>query len=433
MRGIGLALLSFAAAARVHAAPTDPPPDQASGVETEDRVPATQRLLVVPRALLLVPRAAVWTVGQPIRGAAYAYEEYNLRGRFRDTFFNVDGTFGIYPVGTYERGFGLTGGARLVHRDLFGERERLKLRADVGGRYRQAYGMKLRSGQRFGPVVLELDTSYERRPREKFFGIGNADAAVAAEFREDAVRNVGTLDVEVTRHWHARTSGALMVRDFAGDDIATSYDTTQLVGFTDGVRNLYVEQQVVYDSRRPTSIYASEALDGTGWLLGIHAGITRGIGEDRSAYYTVGGEVQRYFDLYRGSRTLAVRALVETVIGDDGRIPFIDLPRLGGGDYLRGYAYGRFRDRTVALGTVEYAWDLGNYLAGYLFVDAGRTYRSLAELEASDLHIGYGGGVQVHTMKSFVARLQVAASHEDTFLQLAFSPALGRRERAGRF
>ena len=415
-----------------------PRPDEASGIARDDRTPLADRWLWLPRAALFVPRMAVWAVGQPVRGAAYAYEKYDLPGRLRATFFSVDGTLGVYPVARYETGFGFTAGARLVHADVLGERERLKLRADVGGRYRQAYGASFRTGERLGPIVVELDTSYERRPQEQFYGIGMGDA-VATRFREDLVRNVLAVDAPLVGPLRARLSGAWMVRDFAGtgdaDSLEAHYDTTALVGWDEGVDNLYVEAELVYDSRRPGSDYASRAFDATGWLASAHAGMSRGIGDDRSELVAYGGELQRYIDLYDGSRVLVLRVLVEAVTGDV--VPFIDLPRLGGSEYLRGYPSGRFRDRAIALGTVEYAWDLGNYLGAYAFVDTGRTWSTLADVDGPglrDLRVGYGAGVQVHSRTSFLTRLQLAASADgDVFFELALSPAFGRRERAGRF
>ncbi len=461
MRAAGLVALVVAVVARVAAAAPAPAPrpDQASGVAQPDDPPATDRLLWIPRALLFLPRLAVWSVGQPIRGSAYAYERYDLAGRVREALFNVDGTFGVYPVAAYETGFGVTAGARLVHKDLLGDGERLKLRATFGGRYRQAYGINVRSGERFGKrVAVELDASYERRPIERFYGIGNGDEvdaapampldpamderAIPSRFREDVVRNVMTIDARIAGALRARTSGALMLRSFAGtggdDSIERGYRTDRLAGWESGVRNLYLEHELVYDSRRPTSIYQSRALDATGWLASVHVGRAAGIGGDRSDFFAYGGELQRYFDLYDGSRVLALRALAKAIGGSDGRtdgkIAFVDLPRLGGSEHLRGYPGGRFRDRAIALATAELTWDLGNYVAAYTFVDAGRAWRSLVDVRADGLRVGFGGGVQLHTRSSFVARVQVAGSRDgDVAVELVLSPAFGRRERAGRF
>jgi hypothetical protein len=234
----------------------------------------------------------------------------------------------------------------------------------------------------------------------------------------------------------------MRARSFAGtgggDSIERGYRTDRLAGWEAGVRNLYVEHALVLDTRRPASIYGSRALDATGWFASVHAGLATGLGGDRTDFFTYGGEVQRYLDLRGGGRVLVLRALVEAIGGSDGRtdgeIAFIDLPRLGGGEHLRGYPSGRFRDRAIALATAESTWDLGNYAAAYVFVDAGRAWRSLGDLGADGLRVGFGGGVQLHTASSFLARVQLAGSRDgDVALELVLSPAFGRRERAGRF
>jgi hypothetical protein len=413
-RLVMLAIALFAIEARAdeeHDRP--PPPDQANGIERESREPS--RLIWIPRALLFVPRWVVWGVGQPVRGAAYAYEHYELPRRWNETFFNADGTFGIYPTTTYETGFGLTGGARLVHRDLFGEGERVKLRASFGGRYRQAYGANLRSGHRIPGVAIEVDSSFERRPNEPFYGIGNDVMPYEVRFREDVVRNVGTVEVPLVGPLAVRFSGAVMLRDLMGTS----------------VNNTRAEAEVVYDSRRPSTIYASRVLDATGWYASVHGGATRGLDTDPSRFASYGGEVQRYFDLYRGTRVLTLRVVVEAI---DGTASFIDLPRLGGTELLRGYPSGRFRDNALAVGSVEYTWELGNFLAAYLFVDAGRVWPSLAEFSLADQRAGFGGGIQAYTTASYLGRVQLAVSRDGDFVvELALSPAFRRRERLGRF
>ena len=43
---------------------------------------------------------------------------------------------------------------RVVHRDLFGRDEHLRLRASYGGGFRQIYAAKLDTGTRFGNVTV---------------------------------------------------------------------------------------------------------------------------------------------------------------------------------------------------------------------------------------------------------------------------------------
>jgi len=391
-----------------------PRPDEASGVEHEAATPVQEHLLWIPRTILLVPRWVVWSVSQPVRGGAYVYERYDLPGVFRRTFFNVSETFGIYPIATYETTFGVTMGARLVHRDLFGEHERLKLRANWGGRYQQAYGINVRSGRRIPHLSLELDGSYERRPDEPFYGIGN-DADMETRFQEDLVRSVLTLDAPIVDALSFRVETAVVNREVMGMR----------------VDNTRVEGQLVYDSRQPSSIYANKVLDATGWFASVYGGFTRGIGDDPSRFTSYGTEVQRFLDLYHGTRVLALRLLVEEI---RGTASFIDLPRLGGTEFLRGYPSGRFRDNALALATAEYTWDLGNFFAAYTFVDAGRVYPSLGDFTFEDLRIGYGIGVELHTDRAYIGRVQVAASRDGDFLlDLVLSPAFPRRERVGRY
>ena len=434
-----------------------PPGDQAGGIARESKSGAT-KLRWIPRAALFIPRWAFWAVMQPVRGVAYAYNRYHVADRFEGSFFNPDRTIGLYPTASYGSNFGVTFGARFVHRDMFGEGERLKLRADYGGRFRQAYGFEIGSGTRLGNrVKLELDTRYEKRPKERFVGYGNADemdpvdgvlfdptsgVAVETRYREDLFRSILTVETPIVAALKARLSGAVVLRDFgppeenSGPDIRDVYDTSRLPGFADGVENFYIEGELAYDTRRRTSIYETEVLDATGWLAYAYLGGMTGIEGDPSDFYRYGGEVQRFIDLYNGNRILTLRVLVEAVGGtdvrDDDQIAFSDLPELGGNEYLRGYGTSRFRDKAITLATAEYSWSLGNYWAAYTFVDAGRPFASLGDFTFEDFRLGYGAGVQIHGRRSFVMRGQIAASEEGVLLDLVVSPNFGRRERAGR-
>ncbi len=445
--------------------PVDPPaeevpaprPDHASGVVVEDESTTSERARVLPRALLFLPRIVLFAVVQPVRAGAYVFQRYNLAERFTDATFTDDRRFGIYPVANYAAGFGFMVGARLLYKDILGDGERFKLRADYGGQFRYAVGAHLGTGTRFGRIRFEADSSSERRPREQFYGIGNGEltttlpdqpidpslSAIAfkSRFQEDVLRNVLTANLRITDRLQSRTSSALMIRKFdraADMDITEAFDTSKLTGYDDGVRNIYVENELIYDSRRPASPYATQVLDGTGWLIRGYGGIARGIDKDPSKYFTYGGEIQRYFDLYQGTRTFTVRAMLDAVGGtdgrSDGRISFIDLPRLGGAEYLRGYPSARFRDRAVVLATAEYNWEIMSHASAFTFIDVGEPFAAYGDLGKNPIRVGYGGGIQLHTKHTFFVRLQFARSRDgDTALNLAFAPTFGRRERAGRF
>jgi hypothetical protein len=391
-----------------------PRPDQASGVERDDAPSMRRRLLWIPRAILFLPRWVVWGVGQPIRIGAYAFERYAVSKQWHDTFYTDGGGFGLYPVASYETGFGFTAGGRLVWTDALGHGERVKARAQFGGRFRQSYNLNIQSGQRLSRALLELDSIYEQRPNERTWGVGN-DADMELEFREDLMRTVGVVQIPLIGALSTRVATSMKFHDLPVAD----------------VKNARAEAAIVYDSRRPTSPFASRVIDGTGWLIAANAGITRGLGDDPSKFTSYGAEVQRHIDLYRGTRVLALRALIDVVDGD--QISFIDLPRLGGTELLRGYPANRFRDRSLALATVEYTWDVGNFCAAYLFFDIGRVYPSLGDFTFEGMREGYGGGIQLHSTTDYIGRFQVAASSEGVIFEVVLAPAFRRRESVWRY
>ena len=371
-------------------------------------------MLWIPRVILFVPRWAVWAIGQPVRGGAWAYEHYDLPGVFRHLFFSADEVWGIYPVVSYETGFGASGGLRLVHRDLFGGHERLFVRASWGGRFRQAYGMMVSTGDRLPGVVVSVDGAYERRPQEPFYGIGN-DSDHEVRFPETLWRGIATVDVTLGGPFHLRVADAVVHRDL----LRTTVDNNR------------IEAAVLYDTTRRPSPYGIPTLDTSGWLAIVHGGYARGFDGDATNFWSYGAEIQRFVDLYRGTRLLGLRLILEGITGDAS---FTDLPQLGGAEFLRGYRRGRFRDDVVGLATAEYTWDLGNYFAGYLFADVGRVWDAFDEITLDDLRAGFGLGVQWHTLYTYLARAQVAVSKDgDVLFDLIVTPAFSRRERLGRF
>ncbi|MEL6340757.1 MAG: hypothetical protein AAFQ65_12670, partial [Myxococcota bacterium] len=120
--------------------------DQLSGrVKNLDEEPGLVRRS--GRLLLYPVRGAWWLVTSPLRGLVWTFDRYALGSRFRDLFFNEDGTIGLYPVLLAETGFGLNGGGRFIWRDIGDTGAALQLRAGAGGQFRQRYSAALTTGQ----------------------------------------------------------------------------------------------------------------------------------------------------------------------------------------------------------------------------------------------------------------------------------------------
>ncbi len=442
-----------------------PPPDAASGVVKQHKTSAENALPMPFRALLFIPRWAFELVMLPLRGGLWAYERFQIGERTKNIFFNDDGTFGVFPVFFIETGFGMNGGLRLVHGDLFGGGEDLVFRISYGGRFRQIYGGSINTGERFGPITFDLNASFAIQPRDQFFGIGNgdqiddydpsmnplidptlSDTSVQTRYREVGSRFLFGGDLQLGGNFFAHVSAGVLLREFEDLDeddereledslpLQQVYDTSALVGYDKNLTTGYGELELRYDTRTNRSRYVSKAVPASGWLLAGYAGYAQGFGDDDPTdYWRFGVDVQRNINLYDFSRILILRLYGETVVADDGKIPFTDFSRLGGRTLLRGYAIDRFRDKTAALASAEYQWELTTNLSAFLFADAGRVWNKLADVELDSFRLGLGGGLQLHSAETFLARIDFASSIDGGFfVNLSLDPVYDTRARMER-
>jgi hypothetical protein len=413
-----------------------PPPGAESGRvdATRARDPALRELA---RGALFVPRLVLEAAFVPVRGGLWAYDRFDLKERYLDLFFDDTRTYGLVPTARLRSGYGVTWGARFVHRDLFGEREHLSLRAATGGRYQQLTSARLRSGERFGRLQVELDGEIERRPKDAYYGIGNAGDSAEARYRLQVGRVIATSDVRVWGPLHVRASGAIFDFDYGRSDqgppIDELYSPIALTGF-EGVRQAYGELELRWDSRRRGSPWESPSVFATGGLLAGFVG--RAVAFDgEHEFWRYGIDAQRYVRLGPGPRVLALRVFGEAVTGSYMDVPFSQLPVLGGSQLLRGYPVDRFRDRVAVLTSAEYRWDLSRALTASAFVDVGRVYPSLAEIPSTieGIRVGYGLALDAHTDKSFVVRTTLATTIDGgMFVDLSFNPVFDLEPRVER-
>lgn len=401
------------------------PGDESGRVDDADESASALRL--VGRGALALPRVALDVGLAPIRAGFWFYDRYQIAERWKQVFFNDTRTVGIYPTVGYDSNYGVHGGARFVHRDMFGKREHLSLHAATGGRYRDRYTAEVRTGGRFRPrVAAALRGVIERRPKDAFYGIGNADDALETRHRQQLRRVYATVDTRVVGGLYLNTAAAYTDLSYGPSDVGTSiemgYDPATLTGFMTGIRHVYGELEVRWDTRRRATRWDARVLPAAGWLAAAFAGRVHQL-EAGDDYWRTGVALQRFVWLGYGPRVLAARLQAETVNGSYEDVAFTELPQLGGGALLRGYPIDRFRDRVAAVGSLEYRWDLNRNLQASVFVDVGRVYPSLEDLTFDDMRLGYGVGVQAQTGSDFIAEVNVASSKDGgVFVNLALDP-----------
>ncbi|MEM6273815.1 MAG: hypothetical protein AAF735_01115 [Myxococcota bacterium] len=388
--------------------------------------------------LLLYPlRGAWWLVTSPLRGLVWTFDRYALGSRFRDLFFNEDGTIGLYPVLLAETGFGLNGGGRFVWRNIGDTGAALQLRAGAGGQFRQRYSATFTTGQLGDVLSLEALGEYQQFPKSRFFGFGNRDevsvaaaqnrglpispdaASVSTRYRHDTTRATLRARLDLGEYAYVRPSVTYRTREFENEvdvrgDAALFdvYDIQQLTGYVDGLSNIYTELELGWDTRETPKPYHSDAAPSRGVKAVGFVGYQGGYDDDPSDHVRWGIDVQHYINLFFGDRTLVLRGYIEGVTGELDTVPFLDLPAMGGPVFLRGYARDRFRDRHIAFGTIEYEYPVIPFVRAYAFVDAGVPFRRFEDFddEIENLRVGFGGGFQFQTLSSFIARLVIGSS-----------------------
>jgi Omp85 superfamily domain len=100
----------------------------------------------------------------------------------------------------------------------------------------------------------------------------------------------------------------------------------------------------------------------------------------------------RHYRTLTGTHIVAAQLLLLGVSGD---APFDQLALVGGGDIMRGYARGRYRDQRLAAAQIEYRTPLVHRVGLVAFAGAGTVAREWDALTDARLLPTYGGGVRV--------------------------------------
>ena len=353
-------------------------------------------------------------------GATIGYvADTKLIPKVEDFLTSDDGRRGVKP--TYSGRTG--GGIQFYQKGLFGassDRNVLELTATGGSLGQQRYQCTL-EGIRFagGRIWSDLFVRYRKLPTEAFFGIGPGarlkDETEFAQTQTSAEVSFGThlgLDIAIEA-----LAGYDKTEIAAGDDpklpsTVDQYTEIALPGIGEPVDMMHVRLALMRDAKNrqshPTDGY--EATVSGGWY--------RGGDGDRFGFAKYIVDLAAYLHLFY-DRALAFRIAGElTEPFKDREIPFYYLSELGRRETIRGFARGRFRDRDMALASVEYRYPIwqgrGDYRANFaLFADVGQVSRDLVHgASLDDLQTGFGFGLRVWGKEGLAVTFEAARSDE---------------------
>ena len=340
-------------------------PGEAHG-RVQDERNGAQKLLWAPKLVFALPRFLFQLATGPLYGIAKLEDRHKIQERIEDFFYNDERTFGIYPIAFFATGLGLNVGAELVHKDLFGHKEGLKLSTGFGGRDRQNYIASLHSGSAISKKTwLAVNVGYTVRANRRFSGIGNADAVRVEDvtlplnvFGDEAIptrfkRREAHANVTASHRVSDRIKLTLMhqwrwrrLTDIANDNgtaIDEVYDAAQLIGLERNFISVYHELKLGFSNRMVVAPDLPLSLPSKGGRIDVFGGVQNGVGDDPSRFGRLGVDGQLWVPLFMGDRVLRLCLRVHTLIGDEDRVPFLDWPVLGGTSILRGYSQDQFR------------------------------------------------------------------------------------------
>lgn len=362
----------------------------------------------------------------PFRGVVQLEARWKLLSKLR-ILVNKENTLGLVPTVAFQSAFGINLGARAFLDDHFGAGEYIALSANTGGSVVQAYQLDAELPHiGAAPVYLRSTLRYEENDNLFFSGIGNTSAETAnamlpatatstpTRFSQTRFLTVLSAGVELdagATHVRIGGSGIYNDRSFgaAGSgardpSIEVAYDTATLRGFDRGFRNLELTGDIEIDTRDHQG-----ATTAGGVFRGFAGG---GSLVEGARYGHYGAEVAYFVSPFWPRRTFVGRVALEGVLDRDDDIPFTELPRLGGAGLLRGYRTDRFRDKLATVATLEYRWPVHELITGELFVETAKVARTYDALLGAGFpgnwHVGYGGGVIIHTTDRIRLRVDIA-------------------------
>ena len=130
----------------------------------------------------------------------------------------------------------------------------------------------------------------------------------------------------------------------------------------------------------------------------------------------------RKFIDFKTKGVLAFQGLTDLSFG---HIPYRAMPTLGGQKLLRGYYFGRFRDKQLLLSNLEYRSPLYRRIGLAAFMGAGKVGPNLKELASNLFHLSFGAGLRYQISKKDRAtiRADFAKGRDSYGIYLFFAEA----------
>lgn len=217
-----------------------------------------------------------------------------------------------------------------------------------------------------------------------YHGIGDRTTSDSGmQYASRSVEAVFTAQRRVRGAWYGTAGLRFMQQSIQNGDAVRALIAEPLLLGSDGGRVAEASIGVLHDSR--DGLFAPTSGGFTQWSLTSSA---PGAAFD---YQRLRVDTRRYVPIGHG-QVLAVQALA---IGTSGNTPFDHLALAGGGDMLRGYARGRFRERWLMASQVEYRSPIRKRVGAVAFAGLGAVAPNLSAMRDALPLPTYGAGLRL--------------------------------------
>jgi len=275
--------------------------------------------------------------------------------------------------------------------------------------------LKFRSyvGEGVSNVGAGVDALYDRKPSRRFYGIGNASPSDVTYFLRRT--DLASVHASAGRSHLRRVRASLGISDvvpgrgYNGSPRTFDvFDDTTAPFLTRGTRLWWYGSSADFasldDSLQPS--------------LGVHVRpeIRRYQDRDQSdvRYDQWRLEARGYAPVFARRRVLAARVVYEGVDrrGSSAPIPFYRLPESTDSDVFAAYPSGRFRDNRLAIGRLEYRWEIERPIFAFLLGELGEVAPRASAFTLRGAHPSVGGGLRAKIGNLQAARLEIAHGHQ---------------------
>ena len=267
-------------------------------------------------------------------------------------------------------------------------------------------------------LSFDLGTAYKSRTMDQFFGIGN-DSLVGDEtqFRTVTREASAGFTANVNEHWTTGVWGVFrsigVTEPAKGLSLHDHFSSSAVPGFSGDSLG-----SVIFSVGRNTQVVEDNAFKGG--IDQLDLSFNNSVRGGDSRYWRYRFTSQHFIPLTSDARkVIAVRALLE---GNQGRVPFFDMPILGTASTLRGYENFRFRDKSALALTVEYRYRIWPRLDWGIFMDQGQVAPHLGDMGWNQFHSAYGMRLFVWAKPTTPISFDYGRSGETWRLYVNFSP-----------